>query len=230
MRQRAADAVEMMDLPDCDPTKLELTYGQFELVNRLFSGWRQLYRRKLRPLLSHDTETTLLDIGCGGGDLARQLALWSARDKLLLEVTGIDPDARAYSYSSRRPHHVSVRFRQADSADLVREGRRFDVVISNHVIHHLQPADLAQLLADSQALARRISLHNDLRRNIAAYALFSLAALPFRGSFIRADGLTSIRRSYTPAELTAAAPPGWQLERHSPFHQVLLHRPDHPDG
>ncbi|MGY4542650.1 2-polyprenyl-3-methyl-5-hydroxy-6-metoxy-1,4-benzoquinol methylase [Arthrobacter sp. UYNi723] len=230
MRQRAADAVEMMDLPDCDPTKLELTYRQFELVNRLFSGWRQLYRRELRPLLSHDTETTLLDIGCGGGDLARQLALWSARDKLLLEVTGIDPDARAYSYSSRRPHHVSVRFRQADSADLVREGRRFDVVISNHVIHHLQPGDLAQLLADSQALARRISLHNDLRRNIAAYALFSLAALPFRSSFIRADGLTSIRRSYTPAELTAAAPPGWQVERHSPFHQVLMLCPDHPDG
>ncbi|MCO4236576.1 class I SAM-dependent methyltransferase [Pseudarthrobacter raffinosi] len=219
-----------MDLPDCDPTKLELTYRQFGLVNRLFSGWRQLYRRELRPLLSHDTETTLLDIGCGGGDLARQLALWSARDKLLLEVTGIDPDARAYSYSLRRPHHVSVRFRQADSADMVREGRRFDVVISNHVIHHLQPADLAQLLADSQALGRRISLHNDLRRNIAAYALFSLAALPFRGSFIRADGLTSIRRSYTPAELTAAAPPGWQVARHSPFHQVLMHGPDHPDG
>ncbi len=220
----------MMDLPDCDPTKLELTYRQFELVNRLFSGWRQLYRRELRPLLSSDSETTLLDIGCGGGDLARQLALWSARDKLLLEVTGIDPDARAYSYSSHRPHHVSVRFRQADSADLVREGRRFDVVISNHVIHHLQPADLARLLADSQALARRISLHNDLRRNIAAYALFSLAALPFRGSFIRADGLTSIRRSYTQAELAAAAPPGWQVARHSPFHQVLLHRPEHPDG
>ncbi|MDI3195558.1 MULTISPECIES: class I SAM-dependent methyltransferase [unclassified Pseudarthrobacter] len=230
MRQRAADAVEMMDLPDCDPTKLERTYRQFEVVNRLFSGWRQLYCRELRPLLSHDSETTLLDIGCGGGDLARQLALWSARDKLMLEVTGIDPDARAYSYSSRRPHHVSVRFRQADSADLVREGRRFDVVISNHVIHHLQPADLAQLLADSQALARRISVHNDLRRNIAAYALFSLAALPFRGSFIRADGLTSIRRSYTPAELTAAAPPGWQVERHYPFHQVLLHGPNHPDG
>jgi 2-polyprenyl-3-methyl-5-hydroxy-6-metoxy-1,4-benzoquinol methylase len=230
MRQRAVDAVEMMDLPDCDPTKLELTYKQFGWVNRLFSGWRRLYCRELRPLLSHDTVTTLLDIGCGGGDLARQLTLWSARDNLLLDVTGIDPDARAYSYSSRRPHRVSVRFRQADSADLAREGHRFDVVISNHVIHHLQPADLAQLLADSQALARRLSLHNDLRRNMAAYALFSLAALPFRGSFIRADGLTSIRRSYTPAELTGAAPPGWQVARHSPFHQVLVQRPDHPNG
>lgn len=230
MRHRAEDAVELMDMPDCDPAKLERTYQQFGRVNRLFSGWRQLYCREVRPLLSHDTETTLLDIGCGGGDLARQLALWSARDKLLLDVTGIDPDARAYSYSSRRAHHASVRFRQANSTDLAREGHRFDVVISNHVIHHLLPADLTQLLSDSQALARRLSLHNDLRRNIAAYALFSLAALPFRGSFIRADGLTSIRRSYTPAELACAAPPGWQVARQSPFHQVLIQRPEHPNG
>ena len=230
MRQRAVDAVEMMDLPDCDPTKLELTYRQFGLVNLLFSGWRRLYCRELRPLLSRDSATTLLDIGCGGGDLAQQLVHWSTSDKLLLEVTGIDPDNRAYAYASRRPHHVSVRFRQADSTKLVQEGHRFDVVISNHVIHHLQPADLAQLLTDSQALARRVSLHNDLRRNLAAYALFSLAALPFRGSFIRKDGLTSIRRSYTPAELAATAPPGWQVARHSPFHQVLMHREDHTDG
>lgn len=230
MRLRATDAVEMMDLPDCDSRKLEHTYRQFGVVNRLFSGWRRLYVRELRPLLSHELPTSILDIGSGGGDLPRLLVRWSARDNLRLDVTGIDPDARAYSYSARRPHHPSVRFRQADSAELVREGRRFDVVISNHVIHHLEPADLARLLTDSHALARRLSLHNDLRRNVAAYALFWLAALPFRGSFIRTDGLTSIRRSYTPAELRAAAPPGWQVQSRVPFHQLLVQRPDHPDA
>lgn len=230
MRLRATDAVEMMDLPDCDSRKLEHTYRQFGVVNRLFSGWRRLYVRELRPLLSHELPTSILDIGSGGGDLARLLVRWSARDNLRLDVTGIDPDARAYSYSARRPHHPSVRFRQADSAELVREGRRFDVVISNHVIHHLEPADLARLLTDSHALARRLSLHNDLRRNVAADALFWLAALPFRGSFIRTDGLTSIRRSYTPAELRAAAPPGWQVQSRVPFHQLLVQRPDHPDA
>jgi 2-polyprenyl-3-methyl-5-hydroxy-6-metoxy-1,4-benzoquinol methylase len=219
-----------MDAPDCDPLKLERTYRQFGLVNRLFSGWRQLYVRELRPLLSPTTVTTVLDIGSGGGDLARLLALWSRKDKLLLEVTGIDPDARAYSFAANRPHHSTVSFAQADSSDLVREGRRFDVVISNHVIHHLQPAELTRLLADSVALARRLCLHNDLRRSPAAYGLFSLAALPFRGSFIRSDGLISIRRSYTPAELTDTAPPGWQVQRHRPFHQVLLQRPARADG
>jgi 2-polyprenyl-3-methyl-5-hydroxy-6-metoxy-1,4-benzoquinol methylase len=230
MRRRAADAVELMDAPDCDPAKLERTYRQFALVNRLFSGWKLLYVQELRPLLSRTAVTTVLDIGSGGGDLARLLAHWSQRDKLKLDVTGIDPDSRAHRFAAGRPHRSNVRFLQAGSGELVREGRQFDVVISNHVIHHLQPPELAQFLTDSQALARRVCLHNDLRRSMAAYGLFSVAALPFRGSFIRADGLVSIRRSYTPAELTAAAPPGWLVRRHAPFHQVLVHRPGNPNG
>jgi 2-polyprenyl-3-methyl-5-hydroxy-6-metoxy-1,4-benzoquinol methylase len=230
MRRRASDAVEMMDLPDCDPRRLERTYRQFAMVNRALSGWRRLYARELRPLLTAESPMTVLDIGSGGGDLAVALARWAARDRVKLHVTGIDPDSRAHAFATGRPHVPGVEFRQAHSSDLLREGRSYDVVISNHVLHHLQPAELRLLLADSQALSRRKALHNDLRRSPAAYALFSVAALPFRGSFIRADGLTSIRRSYTPAELSELAPPGWRIERHSPFHQLLVHRKDGPDA
>jgi 2-polyprenyl-3-methyl-5-hydroxy-6-metoxy-1,4-benzoquinol methylase len=230
MRRRASDAVEIMDLPDCDPRRLERTYRQFAAVNRALSGWRRLYSAELRPLLSAESTTTLLDIGSGGGDVAVLLARWAHRDRVKLEVTGIDPDGRAHRFAAGRPKAPGVEFRQAFSTDLVAEGRSFDVVISNHVLHHLRPAELQQLLADSQSLARRKVLHNDLRRSPLAYALFSVAALPFRDSFIRADGLTSIRRSYRPAELSALAPPGWRVEPHPPFHQLLAHRKDRPDG
>lgn len=225
LQQRAADAVELMDLPDCDPLLLENTYHQFGPVNRLFSGWWGLYRRELRPLLAKANQpVSLLDIGCGGGDLAIMLAGWAARDRLQLDLTGIDPDPRAAAFALRRPARPGVRFREAHSGHLVAEGRSYDVVISNHVLHHLQQDQLDELLTHSGLLAERLVLHNDLRRSPTAFALFSAAALPFRNSFIRADGLTSIRRSYTPAELGAAAPPGWRVEKHSAFHQVLTLR------
>lgn len=227
LRRRAAAETEQMDRPDCDPKLLDNTYRQFMVINRLLSGWRQLYARELRTIHKSDqSPVTVLDVGSGGGDLPVMLARWAARDGKLLHITGIDPDPRAAAFARRRPSTRGVEFRQAHSTDLVQEGARFDVVISNHVLHHLAPDELRQLLADSEVLAVRKALHNDLVRSPAAFALFSVASLPFRRSFIRQDGLTSIRRSYRPDELAGAAPPGWSVGKSPAFHQVLSFRRD----
>src|SRR6478735_2517546 len=214
-----------MDRADCDARLLDNTYRQFWVINRVLSGWRRLYRTELRTAAaSQQRPLTVLDIGSGGGDLAVMLARWAERDGRPIHVTGIDPDPRAAAFARRRPAMPGVEFRQAHSGDLVREGARFDVVISNHVLHHLQSGELKQLLADSESLGGHKALHNDLIRSTIAFSLFGVAALPFRKSFIREDGLTSIRRSYTHAELAAAAPPGWSVEHSSVFHQVLACR------
>ena len=221
---RDTHAIEEMDRPDCDPDRLDRTYRQFALVNRAISGWHGLYRSRVRPLLSKTGPATLLDIGCGGGDLDLLFARWAARDGIELRITGIDPDERAYSFAASREPAPGVRFRQATSAELVAEGAAYDVVVSNHVLHHLDARGLQSFLGDSSVLAVRAAFHNDLRRSAAAYALFAAAALPLTGSYIRRDGLTSIRRSYTVPELAAVVPSGWTAEPHSPFHCLLTYR------
>ncbi len=230
LRTRALDAVEEMDRPDCDPARLDRTYAQFALVNRAVAGWGGIYRQQLRPLLSAGTATTLLDIGCGGGDVPVLLSRWAARDRLRLEITGIDPDRRAAAFAAARTGRAGVRFRQQSAAELLAEGAHFDVVVSNHVLHHVAPGELAGFLGESAALSTGRVIHSDLRRSAAAYALFSAAALPLRGSYIRQDGLTSIRRSYTADELRAAAPPGWTVLPRSPFRNLLVLDKTHGRG
>ncbi|MBT1004068.1 methyltransferase domain-containing protein [Paenarthrobacter sp. DKR-5] len=225
LRNRALDAVEEMDKPDCDPRLLARTYAQFRLVNRPIARWRTIYRKWLRPAMVPGRPCSLLDVGCGGGDVAFDLVRWAARDGIELAVTAIDPDERALAFSTAHPQAGAVTFRRATSADLVKEAATFDFVVSNHVLHHLGDAELTGLLADSKQLCRRLALHNDIERSPAAYLLFFLGALPFRGSFIRRDGLTSIRRSYTVQELERAAPEGWSARRLAPFRTLLVHQP-----
>ncbi|MHC6221009.1 class I SAM-dependent methyltransferase [Arthrobacter sp. MMS24-S77] len=224
--ERDTTAIEDMDRPDCELDRLNRSYARFPLVNAVVSGWRNTYESLIRPLLTTAAPTTVLDIGCGGGDVARGLARRAAAEGYPLEVTGIDPDERAFRFANSVPAVAGVRYRKAFSSELVSEGLQFDVVISNHVLHHLTSAELASFLRDSEHLCRRIALHNDLRRSRLAYSLFWAGAWPLGlGSYIHGDGLTSIRRSYTMAELRAATPLAWTVEESGLWHNLLVYRP-----
>ena len=67
---------ELMDLPDSDPRRLERTLAQIAWINRFLSGARRLLERTvLEDIRRRPGPCTLLDVGCGGADLA----LWLAR-------------------------------------------------------------------------------------------------------------------------------------------------------
>ena len=224
LAQRDLTAIEEMDKPDCDPSTLNRTYAQFGLVNRSVAGWHRTWARYIRPVLSTSRSNTLLDIGSGGGDVPRAFTRWAASDGFRLEITAIDPDERAQAFASSQPTTPGLTFRQAFSSELVKEGAQFDVVTSNHVLHNLSPEELRGLLSDSEQLSTRLALHSDIERTRIGFALFSVATLPLRGSYIRADGLTSIRRSYLAKELRAVVPENWRVERQVPFRNLLVHR------
>ena len=210
-----------MEDVDCDPLKLHNTYAQFRAVNALVAGWRGVYRRYLRPAAAGGP-LTLLDVGFGGGDVPSRLERWAARDGLDLRITAIDLEPRALRYVRERYPDSKVRFRLRSVAELLDRGERFDMVVSNHLLHHLATEEVSELCDATRRLSRRAVIHSDLVRSDMAWLLFTLLAVPFfHRSYIVADGLTSIRRSFTIAELRQLAPAGWQVRKNLPYHQLL---------
>lgn len=209
-----------MDDPACDLAALRATYARFGTVNRIFAGWGVLYRRLLRPRMRAGYAHTLLDVGFGGGDIPRALLRWAEHDGLELRVTAIDPDPRAAAFARSLPPSA-VTFEQTDTTSLAERGAAFDFVISNHLLHHLTGEDLPAFLGECAELGATV-LHNDIARADLAYVGFAALTGPFfRGSFITPDGLTSVRRSYTPEELRSVVPPGWRVSSPYPFRLLL---------
>lgn len=226
---RDPELEELMDDPDCDPERLAATLRRFGAVNRFVSGWGTAYRRYLRPhLRSLGRPARVLDLGAGGGDLVVRLAGLAARDGLDVQWTGADPDPRALAVAASRAAPANVVFREADAVGLADGGEVFDAVVSNHVLHHLGH-DAGGFAEASRALSSGIVLHGDIARSRTAYGLYAVGITPLApGTFLRTDGLRSIRRSFTRSELQSeldrAAPGSWTVHAPVPFRLLAMGR------
>ncbi|MCI0400462.1 MAG: methyltransferase domain-containing protein [Gammaproteobacteria bacterium] len=217
-----------MDDPNCDLEMLYNTYRQFRFINVLLSRSKVIYGDWIKPAMSEqDRSYSLLDIGFGGGDIPLAIAQWAKTDGYKLRITGIDIDPRAVDYVNTLAWPENLYFRLASVQELVENGERFDFVISNHMLHHLNSAEFLEMLNSAALLSRRYAIFMDLERSDLAYCLFAIFALPVSWkSFIRHDGLVSLRRSYTFEELKRLTPSGWLVDRVFPFRLLLIRKGD----
>ncbi len=223
LKQRQPELVEWMDRLDCDQETLNNTYQQFSTINSLLSGWRRIYKTRIRPICTDKTKTySLLDIGFGGGDIPFKMAYWAKSDGIKLEILAIELDDRALAYVETLNAPKNIQFKKLHSSELIDEGKTFDFVISNHVLHHLKDKEVRDLLIQADQLAKRRILFNDIERNSLGYWLFKLITpLIFKKSYITKDGLISIQRSFTFEELERIIPKKWKLDQMPLFRLVL---------
>lgn len=225
LRNRNSEIKERMDDPECNPEKLINTYKQFWWINRFLSKWNRIYKNEIRPILKKQKgATSLLDIGFGGGDIPIQLDRLAKKDGYKLHITAIEADKRSLDFVDKLNTPSNIHFENILSTDLLLQQRKFDVVISNHVIHHLDNETLQKICREAEQLAAQKVIFNDLKRSDWAYLLFSIfSKLLFWNSFVSEDGLISLKRSYTFKELSAIAPKGWTVKKLFPFRLVLCY-------
>lgn len=228
LSNRNETLVEWMDRDDCDRTLLQNTYRQFTRINKLLSGWKGIYKSHIKPVIKNNsTKTTILDIGCGGGDILRLLDSLAKADGFQVDFTGIDPDRRSIEFLESNQWPENITFLHSSSGQLSAQNREFDIVISNHLMHHLSKKQLQSVCADAEKLTSKIAIFCDIERSDIGYASFGLIApLLFRKSYIVTDGLISVRKSYRKDELQHTLPISWRVRRKFPFRLLATYRPN----
>jgi 2-polyprenyl-3-methyl-5-hydroxy-6-metoxy-1,4-benzoquinol methylase len=129
--------------------------------------------------------SSVLDIGCGQGALLHKI-----HRELGVRVAGFD----------LRPAPEGAPVPILAGNAVVDELPLCDVAVCVLMAHHLSESDLIRLIHNVSRSCRRFIVL-DLVRHRLPLTLFSIFARPFLSHINVADGLTSIRRSYTPAEL-----------------------------
>lgn len=193
---RRASLSEWMDEP-CEYEEFRDCLRDLEKVNRRVGAYRptllwleQFAKPGCEPL-------HIVDVGCGGGDMLRQIETWSRRRSLPVRLTGIDLNP----YSA----HAAQEFTNSGSSIEWLTGDAFSyqpsapisLIISSLFTHHLSNTEIIRFVKWMERVAQRGWFINDLHRTRAPYYGFSALAWIMRWHrFVRHDGPISIRRSF----------------------------------
>ena len=201
---------ELMDQPGLDPERHAEALVGLRRINAVSFSAASLFapiRALARSLPPDAAPLRLLDVACGGGDNALDLAALAQRQGLALAVEGCDisPQAVALSEARARERGLEASFFVADVlADSLPD--RFDISVSSLFLHHLDTADAETLLARLAARSRRLLLISDLLRTPLGYGLaWAGPQLLSRSRIVHIDGLLSVRGAFQLDEVAAMA-------------------------
>ncbi len=198
---------ELLDLGKGTSQEVAENLAEMQRINDVLGGTRALTRHLFPRLLVHNGPVTVLDLGSGGGGIPQALVRWARGVRLPLRILAVDWSARNLAVAAQRTHECpEIQLIQADALCLPFKPGQVDYVISSLFMHHLSPMNLTWVLQEAFDLARVAVIMSDLVRGWAPYMAFKLIQPIFARNYLtRHDGVLSIRRAYTPEELSRLA-------------------------
>lgn len=198
------------------PDLLRRALDAVAAANRRFGGYTAVWRALAPRLASEGTagrgdRIRLLDVGSGAGHLAVLLCR-----KLRARGVRADPwlsDAHPVALKLARERvrgelgaagFRRARFLRLHAAALPLAESAVDYLVCTTTLHHLERSEAISFLQEAERVSRRGWIVVDLRRSWSTYLVIQgLARTLWRGNPLpRADAPLSVRRSFTPGEVT----------------------------
>ncbi|MGJ8591546.1 MAG: methyltransferase domain-containing protein [Aquaticitalea sp.] len=195
---------ELMDDFSIDGELLHDTLDKLATIN-MWLGGNGVTINGLKLLLDGQPKNktiTIIDLGCGGGDILRDIAQFGQKEGYDFELIGIDANQHATAYASKlSSQYENIRFLNYDVFSEEFKALEYDIAIATLFLHHFKEDPLLELMTNLLKRSKIGLVINDLHRNRLAYYLFKLITIPVKNKMIIEDGLTSVLRGFKKPEL-----------------------------
>lgn len=202
LSQRSAES-EWLDDADASPEDLALVLRDLARFNGAMLGhWPVI--AWLRRATKEETALTLLDVGCGYGDLLRAIRRWARKRGLTIRLIGLDLSGETIRIAKAATDDADeIDYHVMDVFDYV-PPVPIDFVVSSLLTHHMPDELIVKFLRWMEATARKGWLIYDLQRHPVPFHFIGLMGKLTRlHPMVIHDGRISVARSLTRAEWLA---------------------------
>ena len=150
-------------------------------------------------------QITIVDIGCGNGDMLRKVVLYGQKRKYNFNLIGIDANEFTINHAKKLSEKfTNISYSCEDIFDENFKSFQYDILLCTLTLHHFDDNQITNLLTTFTKNAKIGVVINDLQRSSVAYRLFQLLCFVFQlNPMSKSDGLVSILRGFKKSELEA---------------------------
>lgn len=204
MKPRSSEKEKLDDL-NLQGETLHQALQSLQWINKWFGNHRSVLKAIHRVYQKEAKPLRIIDLGCGGGDLALAIAKSMRQHNISCRITGIDGNAQSLLYAQKKSRGFGeIDFLLEDILDEKFSIEPCDILISSHFIYHLSDKALVQFLNKKMSAVSTAVIFSELKRNRLAMLLFKYGRffLPI-SKLAKADGILAIKRSFTEKEWLA---------------------------
>lgn len=200
---------EILDSFELQGPEMEVMLNDLKTVNKILGG-QQVTLDGITKLLKGRTKEdviTIIDIGCGDGDMLRNIAKFGVVQQYNFNLVGIDGNEHIIKIAEEKSKTFSnISFK---TKDIFSEGAivsEYDIALCTLFLHHFKNEGIIEILKKLSAEANVGVVVNDLHRSRTAFWLFRLFSSIFiKSKIAKHDGLVSVARGFKRKDLKRLA-------------------------
>ena len=202
-RERS-EQTELMDDLEMSGNLLINTLDKIAGINKWLGGNKASISGVKTLIKNHpkNKSISIVDLGCGNGDMLRELAEFGRTEGYRFKLIGIDANQATLDYASKLSvNYKEIMFQKLDVLSEEFTTKKYDIAMCTLFLHHFNDSVALNLI---QSLLKIVGIGvviNDLHRSPLAYYAFKILTLFMRNKMVKNDGAISILRGFKKTRL-----------------------------